>query len=46
LENIFEEAKGTKEGRGLGLTLKELWKQEKLDFITDQRKNGTYFFII
>ena len=38
LVNIFEEADGTKEGRGM--TLSELWKKEKLDFITDQRKNG------
>ena len=42
LENIFEEAETTKEGRGL--TLKELWKKEKLDFITDQWKNGNIFF--
>ena len=42
LENIFEEAETTKEGRGL--TLKEPWKKEKLDFITDQRKNGNIFF--
>ena len=32
LENIFEEAKGTKEGRSM--TLRELWRREKLDFIT------------
>ena len=43
LENIFEEAEATKEGRGL--TLKELWKKEKLDFITDQRKNGNIFSV-
>lgn len=41
LENIFEEAEATKEGRGL--TLKELWEKEKLDFITDQRKKGNTF---
>ena len=43
LENVFEEAETTKEGRGL--TLKELWKKEKLDFITDQRKNGNIFSV-
>ena len=43
LEKIFfEEAEGTKEGRGL--TLRELWRKEKLDFITDQRKNGNVLF--
>ena len=44
LENIFEEAEATKEGRGL--TLRELWKKEKLDFITDQRKNGNFFYTV
>ena len=42
LEKIFEEAEGTKEGRGM--TLRELWRKEKLDFITDQRKNGNMLF--
>ena len=43
LEKFFlEEAEGTKEGRGL--TLRELWRKEKLDFITDQQKNGNVLF--
>ena len=42
LNIIFEETEATKEGRGL--TLKELWKKEKLDFITDQWKNGNFLY--
>ena len=44
LEKIFAEAEGTKEGRGM--TLRELWRKEKLDFITDQQKNGNVLFEI
>lgn len=38
LEKIFEEAESSREGRGL--TLRELWKKEKLDFLKDQRTKG------
>lgn len=44
LENIFEEAEVTKEGRGL--TLRELWKKEKLDFIKGQWKNGKFIYFL
>jgi len=46
LENIFEEAKGTKGGRGLGLTLKELWKKENWISLQISGRTVRIFFII
>ncbi|KAJ7384465.1 hypothetical protein OS493_021093 [Desmophyllum pertusum] len=39
LENIFDEAETSRNGRGS--TLREVWKKEKLDFLKDQRTNAT-----
>ena len=40
LEKVFEEAESSREGRGL--TLRELWKKEKLDFLKDQKTKGNF----